>query len=73
MLHDPLLTTNQAADFLHMTVRFLENRRTVGGGPRYIRVGGRVRYRSADLDAWATANTHTDTTAHRASVAAASR
>jgi len=50
---DKLLSTQAAAAYLGMTVRFLENRRVVGGGPRFIRLSRRtVRYRQSDLEAW---------------------
>jgi hypothetical protein len=36
--------------------RRLKDLRQSGGGPRYVRVGSAVRYRSDWLDAWAEAN-----------------
>lgn len=52
-LEGALLTTKEAADFLGVTPRFLENRRCIGGGPQYVRISRRVvRYRRADLDRW---------------------
>ena len=48
-----LLTSQEAADFLGLTTRFLEMRRFKGGGPPFIRVSGRcVRYLTSDLRAW---------------------
>lgn len=49
---DRLLTTAEAAAFLGMSVRTLEGWRTKILGPVYLHVGGRVRYRVADLEAW---------------------
>ena len=57
-MHDPvandrLLSTDEAAEFIDMTVRFLEVRRHRGGGPPFIRISGnRVKYSLADLRAW---------------------
>ena len=50
---DGLLSEKQAADFFDLTPRALQNWRTKGGGPPYVRVGHRtVRYRMSDLEAW---------------------
>jgi predicted DNA-binding transcriptional regulator AlpA len=35
-----------------ISVRTLEKWRTNRTGPRFIKVGGRVRYRRADVEAW---------------------
>jgi len=52
--HDPrpLLDQTQAADFLAVCTRTLEGWRSSGGGPRFVRVGRRVRYRLRDLQKW---------------------
>lgn len=45
-----LINERAAASFLNVTPRFLQNRRTNGGGPLYVRISHRcVRYRKADL------------------------
>ncbi len=45
-----LLTQNQAAKFLGISHRTLENYRLTGAGPKYVRIGKRlVRYRKSDL------------------------
>ena len=50
---DRLLNPEEAAEFIDMTVRFLEVRRHRGGGPPFIRISGnRVKYSLADLRAW---------------------
>ena len=46
-----LLTTGEAAEFLGLRPSTLENWRWSGGGPVFIKLGGRVRYRIADLNA----------------------
>ena len=46
----PVLDTRAAADFLGVSPRTLEGMRVRGGGPRYAKVGGAVRYRLASLE-----------------------
>lgn len=51
-----LLTTAEAADYLRLKRRTLEDMRVRGNGPRYYKLGpgrmSRVAYRKGDLDAW---------------------
>lgn len=47
------LTCEEAGAFLRLSPRTLENLRTKGGGPRFRKLGRRVLYSQADLDAWA--------------------
>mgnify|MGYP006222145491 CR=1 FL=1 len=48
-----LLAEDQAAAFLGMSPRFLQNRRSKGGGPEYIRLSHRcVRYHPDALQRW---------------------
>ena len=47
-----LLTQQQLADELQVSVRTLERWRQEGTGPAFIRVGRALRYRRADIDAW---------------------
>ena len=57
-----LLTEDEAAEMIGFTPRFLQNRRLSGDGPRFIRVSARaIRYRIADLEAWAEARIRTST------------
>jgi predicted DNA-binding transcriptional regulator AlpA len=49
-----LIKESEAAALLSVTVKCLQAWRMRGGGPRYVGISGRcVRYRRADLDAWA--------------------
>lgn len=48
----PLLTTEQAAEYLAIAPSSLQTYRTRGGGPVATMVGRCVRYRLSDLDAW---------------------
>ena len=46
------LRTPEAARFLGLSGRTLEKHRTYGTGPKYSKLGGRVVYAVADLQAW---------------------
>ena len=48
-----LLSPKQAAQYLHCSRQWLAVLRMQGTGPSYIKHGAYVRYRVADLDAWA--------------------
>ena len=47
-----ILTTNEAANYCRLGKPTLERFRISGDGPRYCKLGGAVRYRRIDLDAW---------------------
>jgi hypothetical protein len=47
-----LLTTDEAAAYLGFTPGWLVKLRNLGGGPRYSKLGDKVRYRRRWLDAW---------------------
>jgi predicted DNA-binding transcriptional regulator AlpA len=47
-----LLDERQAADFLNINHRTLQAWRLRGGGPRFVKVGRLVRYRTRDLNDW---------------------
>jgi excisionase family DNA binding protein len=49
---DELLTQQQLADELQVSLRTLERWRQEGTGPAFIRVGRSPRYRRSDIDAW---------------------
>ncbi|WP_129640821.1 MULTISPECIES: helix-turn-helix transcriptional regulator [Steroidobacteraceae] len=49
------LSCEQAGAHLNLSPRTLEKLRTVGGGPRFRKLGRRVLYKLADLDAWSDA------------------
>lgn len=49
---DPLLDTAQAAAYLHSSEPTLERNRRLGVGARWVKMGGIVRYRRSDLDAY---------------------
>lgn len=47
-----ILNTREAATYCRLGKPTLERFRISGEGPRYCKLGGAVRYRLADLDAW---------------------
>lgn len=47
-----ILNTKEAANYVRLGKPTLERFRISGGGPRYCKLGGAVRYRKADLDTW---------------------
>lgn len=47
-----LLTTTDAAAALAIAPKTLRNWRSQGLGPPFIRLGGAIRYRETDLQAW---------------------
>jgi len=55
----PLLTIDEAADYLAITKATLYTWRSrrIGYGPPAVKVGGCLRFRRSDLDAWITAHT----------------
>lgn len=62
----PLLTEQDAALALSLSVRTLQAWRVRGGGPLFVRLGRAVRYRPADLDAWLDASRCAHTAQRRA-------
>lgn len=56
---DDLLRTKEAAERLRLSHRTMERWRTIGAGPRFVKLGAKsVAYRRGDLDRWLDANTH---------------
>ncbi|MNH87237.1 Helix-turn-helix domain protein [compost metagenome] len=54
---DHLLRDPQAADYLAVSIAWLQRQRWLGTGPVYVKVGSRaVRYRLSDLEAWVNQN-----------------
>ena len=50
------LTTKQSAELLNLSPKTLETKRCRGGGPPFVSMGRAIRYREADLHAWAAGN-----------------
>jgi hypothetical protein len=49
-INSPLLVEKDAALFLNLSVRTLQNWRVSGRGPCFVKIGRRVQYRLADLE-----------------------
>lgn len=47
----------QAAKYLGMSVKWMQQARCYGRGPKYIKIGRSVRYNVADLDAYVASRT----------------
>lgn len=54
---DALLTEDEAADSLRISVRTLQAWRLKAAGPAFVRVGRAIRYRRGDIKAWIKLNT----------------
>ena len=54
-----LLLEREAAERLRLTKTTLAGMRSRGTGPEWVKLGGKVFYRTEALDAWVTACTHT--------------
>jgi hypothetical protein len=67
------LCTKEAARLLSLSARTLEKHRTYGTGPLYRKIGGRVVYAIADLQAWADSGLKTSTSDPRTGPAPARR
>lgn len=52
----PLLNTCQAAERTSLARATLAKLRVLGGGPRFLKLGSKVLYEAADLDAWIAAH-----------------
>ena len=52
-----VLSTIEVAALLSIKPQTLRKWRMYGGGPRYVRLGGRVGYHASDIEAWIEANT----------------
>jgi len=48
----PLLTQDEAAELLKLSVRTVERLRVSGGGPKFLKIRHSVRYRPSDVEAW---------------------
>lgn len=62
------LRQKDLAERWHVSPRTLERWRWLGGGPRFLKIGGRVIYRLEDVEAFERAQLRKDT--HRAAVGA---
>lgn len=61
----PFLKVDEVAALLRCSVSSLNKWRLNGGGPAFVRVGTRVRYRPADIATFVAERTRTSTSADR--------
>jgi hypothetical protein len=59
---EDLLTAAETAQILRCSLRTLDRERAVGIGCPFVRLGGRIRYRRSDIDAFVAANVRGDAT-----------
>lgn len=55
------LTSTEFEDLCNLPKGAAAQLRYRGGGPAFVRMGGRIRYRREDIEAWIDANTHLTT------------
>lgn len=55
-MNNRLLTTIEAAEYLALGKQTIERWRLTGEGPKFVKMGGAVRYRQEDLDAFISEN-----------------
>ena len=53
---ETLLTARETAQYLRCSLRTLDRERADGRGIPYVRIGGRIRYRRADVEAFVAAH-----------------
>ena len=51
-MNEALLTPREVAARFRVSTRTLETWRFAGRGPKYLRIGGHVRYRPSDIHEW---------------------
>ncbi len=61
MSGDPLLTEGDLARELQVRANYLAKLRVRGDGPRFVKLGGKVRYRRSALQAWLEARERSST------------
>ena len=67
------LNTREAARYVGLAASTLKRYRLSGEGPVFHRLGGRVRYRREDLDAWAAERRRVSTVDDGSALAGAGR
>ena len=62
---DPLFTVKDAAAYCRVSKSFLDKARVYGGGPSFILLGSRIRYRQSAIDAWMSGRTFNSTSQYK--------
>ena len=55
---EELLTAGETAQLLRCSLRTLDRERADGRGCPFVRIGGRIRYRLADIESYLAAHVH---------------
>ena len=63
---EPLFKPDEAGEYVGFTSNWLAKLRIYGGGPRFIKLGRKIRYTRSDLDAWIAAGRLISTCEHKA-------
>ena len=63
---EPLLKPDEAGGYLGFTAGWLAKLRMHGSGPKFIKLGRKIRYARSDLDAWIAASRLVSTSQHNA-------
>ena len=58
---DILLSPHQVQEWIGLSTKTLQKRRTDGTGPKFIKVGNSVRYRWSDVEKWLEAHSASST------------
>ena len=62
---EPLLKPDEAGAYLGFTAGWLAKLRMNGSGPKYSKLGLKIRYARSDLDAWIAAGRSASTSEHK--------
>jgi len=57
--HEKMMTTAELAEMLDLRSQSLRKMRQYGRGPKYVKIGNKVRYRNSDVEIWIKKNTRT--------------
>jgi len=60
IINSPFLNTEEAAQFVRLNKRTLENMRSYGNGPAFRKHGNRVYYHIDDLNEWSSGRSQTN-------------
>jgi predicted DNA-binding transcriptional regulator AlpA len=60
-MHDEFETPEEVSHRLRKPESWLAKARVTGIGPKFVKVGGAIRYRRSDVDAWLIERTRTST------------
>ena len=62
---EPLFRPDEAGEYVGFTSGWLAKLRIYGGGPKFIKLGRKIRYARSDLDAWIASGRSASTSEHK--------